>query len=516
MYAVQCTNEPIHNIAGNILRNDVFVHYKNVTFQTHDSINVLVVSTWVLVLIWKQSYLTDICYAISFPSKYLQLIDFSCNNIQEINNNCFFNNSRLAVLKLPHNDLVKIEPLAFAGLKRLAQLDLSFNNFKELPIPSLKTIFFCVLNISFNKFMKIKANIRNDLKAEVVSTEDYRTCCLLKSSDTICTSEPKWPQTCNVMFETKSIKLFCVVESIFIFGLNVVALLGGLISLNFPNNQRSKGSQSKISNSSFLVVILFLNVNDIFFGLYLLFMFIADKYYGDSYVVHEIEWLGSASCKALGILSILMMMFALFLLMLISVSRLIAVKYPFNTQIKSMKRVLKYIMTGYLSSSLFSAASFSTYTIGEERIFMPSSTCLLFGETLNSATIKCLTILIALLQIGVCVSVIVIYCVIIKENKLSTALKAQNSKEKDRNKNLLFQAFLISGTNVICWLPSSAIYFTSVIMKSYPLTLLTWNAVLINPINSMINPVIFYFVPHLKLFFQRKHLFNSFLLRKCK
>ena len=135
---------------------------------------------------------------------------------------------------------------------------------------------------------------------------------------------------------------------------------------------------------------------------------------------------------------------------------------------------------------------------------MPSSTCLLFGETLNSTTIKCLTIFIALLQIGVCASIIVMYCVIIKENKKSAAVKAQNRKEKDRNKYLLFQALLVSGTNIMCWLPSSAVYFTSVIMKNYPLTLLTWNAVLINPINSVINPTVFYFMPLFKSIFQRK------------
>lgn len=53
-------------------------------------------------------------------------------------------------------------------------------------------------------------------------------------------------------------------------------------------------------------------------------------------------------------------------------------------------------------------------------------------------------------------------------------------------------------TNAICWLPSSAIYITSVIMDTYPTSLLIWNAILINPLNSVINPLIFSVYPILK------------------
>ena len=72
------------------------------------------------------------------------------------------------------------------------------------------------------------------------------------------------------------------------------------------------------------------------------------------------------------------------------------------------------------------------------------------------------------------------------------------SKKRSANNQVLIQSLLVTVTNALCWLPSSAIHMTSIVMETYPTILLIWNAILINPLNSVINPVIFCMMPVLK------------------
>ena len=67
------------------------------------------------------------------------------------------------------------------------------------------------------------------------------------------------------------------------------------------------------------------------------------------------------------------------------------------------------------------------------------------------------------------------------------------------NKQVLIQSFLVTITNVLCWLSSSAIYFTSIVKENYPTNLFLWNVILINPVNSVINPIIFCIMPLVKM-----------------
>ena len=69
---------------------------------------------------------------------------------------------------------------------------------------------------------------------------------------------------------------------------------------------------------------------------------------------------------------------------------------------------------------------------------------------------------------------------------------------KKHDKHVLSHSLLVIMTYVICRLPSCIILIITVTQKNYPLLLLTWYAILVNPINSLVNPVIFWIVPFIK------------------
>ena len=125
---------------------------------------------------------------------------------------------------------------------------------------------------------------------------------------------------------------------------------------------------------------------------------------------------------------------------------------------------------------------------------MPHSTCLFFSRISNSMTITLVTSIVAVLQIGAFVSITMMFTAILLEYKKSI----ENVSQAANDKHILFQTFLVTFTYAVCWLPSSAILITSVTVERYPVTLLTWNAIFINPINSLINPIFFCFLPLIK------------------
>ncbi len=60
-------------------------------------------------------------------------------------------------------------------------------------------------------------------------------------------------------------------------------------------------------------------------------------------------------------------------------------------------------------------------------------------------------------------------------------------------KNLSFHILLITFTNILCWIPTLVLGILSLMRIEIPATVITFVAVIIMPLNSAVNPVIFTF-----------------------
>ena len=330
----------------------------------------------------------------------------------------------------------------------------------------------------------IENAVENSINAVFVSTDDYRICCLLNSKSTVCSSKPKWPQTCAFLLEVKVFRILSILEGIGIILFNSIAfIINWFLSMN----------KGKVQ-STFQIIKLLLNMNDAMYGLYLVVLLKGNSHYNRHYVLYEVDWRESYVCIGLGILSLFVILFSIFLLVVTSLCRLIAVKLPFYSHFKSAKIMTKYLLTGFVGVVLFRVIVVIFYLVIEERNLMPHSTCLFFSRISNSMTITLVTSIVAVLQIGAFVSITVMFTAILLEYKKSI----ENVSQAANDKHILFQTFLVTFTYAVCWLPSSAILITSIIIERYPVTLLTWNAIFINPINSLINPFFFCFLPFIK------------------
>ena len=172
---------------------------------------------------------------------------------------------------------------------------------------------------------------------------------------------------------------------------------------------------------------------------------------------------------------------------MITTSRFVAVTFPISASIKGLKVAKKYLAIGFMLCVLICIAVTLFYLLIEKKNVTPFSNCLYLGETFKSVTIKIVTITVAVVQLAICVCTLIMYAVILCEHSKPMKITSKT----DNNTQIELQVILLISTNTICWLPSSAILLTSVAMKTYPLTLLTWYAVVISPINSVANPILF-------------------------
>ena len=137
---------------------------------------------------------------------------------------------------------------------------------------------------------------------------------------------------------------------------------------------------------------------------------------------------------------------------------MVVVKYPFNSHFKNHKIITRYLGTGIICTSIISLMTLYNYQSIEQNLLIPSSSCLFIGETMKSLTIKSTTIFMVTLQMGSFISITIFYSMMWRELKKPSTIISQRTSI---DKQVLIQSLLVTTTNTLCWLPSSAIYFLS-------------------------------------------------------
>ena len=103
--------------------------------------------------------------------------------------------------------------------------------------------------------------------------------------------------------------------------------------------------------------------------------------------------------------------------------------------------------------------------------------------------IKIITLFVTFLQL-VSILFIILMNVILIRHLRNPKINAVSASRRV-NKFVLLQVIIVTGSNILCWLPSSCIFLVSLFLSSYTIHLLFWNTIAIMPINSILNPLIF-------------------------
>ena len=161
---------------------------------------------------------------------------------------------------------------------------------------------------------------------------------------------------------------------------------------------------------------------------------------------------------------------------------------PITTLSKKSAFVVKWFIYTWISLSLVSIAVSLVIKFTFQKL--PLGLCLPFVDPTNSLIIfKLITWTTALLQIIASCSIIIMYAQLIRSQRKSKEILNISKIKSDTN--MIIQIIIITSSNILCWIPSSAIYLSSLFMSQYPTAMVVWTTVAVMPLNSIINPIVF-------------------------
>ena len=242
-------------------------------------------------------------------------------------------------------------------------------------------------------------------------------------------------------------------------------------------------------NKTFSLIVIATKFNDLICGLYLCNIWVSDIMLEGTYLIKEEIWKSHPLCFIVFFLILYFTFWGLFLLLFLSVSRLMVVLDPVDTKFKSFKLVTHYLACIFVFPIII-ILIFIIFTQKENVI--STSLCLPFVDpTGQFLLIKIISGFVALLQSSASAAIVTMSILLVKAViKSKEALGSKNNWNKS-NIRLIVQLIVTSLSNIMCWIPASVVYLSVMFLTTYPIHLVTWTTIIILPLNSIINPIIF-------------------------
>ena len=415
--------------------------------------------------------LKDIC---TFLHREFFVLDVQYNNVTKINKHCFVTLWLIQALILNDNYITFIERGAFYNISNLKFLNLSNNPLLNLPENVLKDLIqFKLLFIVNVKLLYIHKHSLRESLINVIITSDFHLCCII-SDQTLCPTFKPWYISCSDILPKISMKLFFVTVSSLIILLNNISIL--LHSLH------------RKTKKTYSMIVVSINVNDILCGAFLGCICITDIILKGKFSVKEKLWRSSPLCfTAFGII-LWFTLLTQFVMIFLSLSRLMVVIHPMSTKFKKIKFILKSLVLAYIFTFLLGLLLTLAFKYTHKNV--PIHLCLPFVDPSDSfLMIKVITWFVALSQTASSVIILIMHALLVKI--LKDSKRHERISKPSDDSSLIVHLIVITTSNIISWIPANGIYITAMFLPTYPTDLIIWTTVIGLPLNSVINPFIF-------------------------
>ncbi|MCG8113424.1 MAG: 7 transmembrane receptor, partial [Candidatus Thiodiazotropha taylori] len=275
----------------------------------------------------------------------LVTLDFSSNEISNIESDTFINQKRLKYLYLHDNyAILTVATGAFVGLQSLAEMMLTGLHIDRISKGAFSRLKLSKLSFSGSRIGIFEDDVFEFLTVEMiflnstvigsfpstlfkgvedlssVYTDAYTFCCIKPSylpADQCYPHENEF-SSCADLMRNEVLRAM-----LWIIGL--LALLGNILSLGYRfifDRNRLKTSHG--------IFVTNLAASDLMMGLYLIIIAGADMRYRGDYIFVDNSWRNSALCHFAGILATMSSEASVFIMCFITLDRILVVKYPFG------------------------------------------------------------------------------------------------------------------------------------------------------------------------------------------
>ncbi len=394
------------------------------------------------------------------------------NNLQLLTSFCFQSVVQVVILRLDRNNISAIQEHSFSGLDNLVVLTLSQN-----PLVSIRQDTFSKMtNGSIHLFLwgvnleQTDSSVFISIKLSGLYTQDYHLCCLV--DQTVCAVEIPWNFSCDDLLPEKSMLFLFVGFSCLVTFLSSVSMV-----LHVGRKHFSK---------AFRINVVSLNIIDMLLVSYLATIWIASVLYKGVFSVFEKTWRSGVPCFACSTVMIVFKICTELVLIHLSISRLVAVVYPFESKLTKSTKIMKHIFCLALISVGFGVSYTVLLSIIDGNL--PTTICLpLVDPFKTSVLVVTLSWLIVFSELAALSTCTILHVLLVRKYSDSQQKIQSNVSKQKSSRSLKIQLMLVTLSNAACWLPANTFFISTMFLERYPIKMIIWVTIGILPINSCVH-----------------------------
>ena len=385
-----------------------------------------------------------------------------------------------------NSEILTIETEAFKGLDSIVFLDLESLRVDVLSKASFAFLNLDILDLSGNIISEIDNNAFEALRTkrlylngtridsfgsdlfkgleqiDYLITDDFKFCCVRPYylSEDKCLPRKNEFSSCDDLMRNGILRSF-----IWIIG--VFALLGNAASvfyhIQFDRKRLKLGYGIFVTN---------LAISDFVMGLYLIIVAVADMVYRGEYILYDESWRHSGWCKLAGVFALLASETSIFFMCLITLDRILVIKYPFSENRFTKKPALEASFMVWVIGLIISVIPLVLTSYFENEFFSKTGVCLALPLTREKGAGWLYSVFIFIIFNFLTFLLIawgqwLIYAEVTSD-KRPTAKSAESRKKELRvARNLL----LVVLTDFLCWFPIGLLGKTYRIQNAFCYTL---------------------------------------------
>ncbi|RDD37368.1 G-protein coupled receptor GRL101-like protein, partial [Trichoplax sp. H2] len=425
----------------------------------------------------------DISNLFKNSEEALETLSISHNKIKHVSNTRAIVLSKLQTLNLAYNLISTPCNGGFASIARsLKRLDLNTNQIDILPsacMEAYENLEF--LDLTNNPLSIISSSPFAGAQSllSIYSSQEY-LCCTAPSTVTSCTPRrlDTGFTTCNALLAHLSLQLYVWIIGCVAFAGNIVAFI---IQLREQKCKKNKVPSFLIAN---------LAVADFLISIYLLIIAASDRSENGYFYQKAEAFFKSWRCLLACYICCSASLMSVFMMLLISIDRLICIVLPFSERKLNIKNAWYAIITFWTFSILWVGIPIY-FSIGQNRynrLHGDSSVCM--ASNMQNIYYKTWIGLYALLTFICWITVCVLHYLMYLSVRRSNRNVRKSSTTKDRK--IALRLLLILITDLISWIPFYVIclrvWFDN---KAIDIISLQFMTIFFLPINSAINPCLY-------------------------
>ncbi|XP_059147889.1 G-protein coupled receptor GRL101-like [Physella acuta] len=243
-------------------------------------------------------------------------------------------------------------------------------------------------------------------------------------------------------------------------------------------------------------------------SIYLTLIAGTDVFYREKYVLYDSMWRGSSLCKAAGFLATLSCEASTAFVFLITLDRVFVFKDPLHQpNVRESTRVTVVSLVWALAVFI----ALVPVLFPDWQVYSSNALCLGLhvNPTHNSGWIFSLTIYIVVNFI-IMLLVIVGQVLIFKFISVSSSSQIISCVQKKREITVAKNLSLVVVSNVLCWVPICTVGLLSAVGYSFSPDTYGWLAVVVLPLNSAVNPILYTLPPAYQKLLEIKNRRNFF------